>query len=113
MPEDADLLTLRLLDLLLNDEEAIESLFLGCNYDGGTVESLRDIKLTPLAQRFTLGEIIGRLRDLELLGLVNSRRAAGYDESHGIGGMLFRLTDKGRELWRRHMPNEKKLYEHS
>ncbi|MCK6498521.1 MAG: winged helix-turn-helix transcriptional regulator [Nitrospira sp.] len=92
-----DILTLRILDSLIDDDEAIDEIYLEANF----VRSDYSLRMLRVGG-FRLASVIERLAELEHDGIISSERYRGYGETHGIGGLIFRLTPKGRELWHQH-----------
>ncbi len=106
MQDNADTLTFRVLDVLVDDEEALEELYLGCNLaDEAQADSIFQ------NTRFRLSEIIERLVELEARGWITSRTYPGFTEASGIGGKVFGLTDEGRRTWERACPAAEELYD--
>lgn len=96
---------MRILDLLVDDQEQLEEVFVGVNY------RYEDGVLYPLKTRFRLTDIVMRLATLMENGQIACTAHREYPEWTGFAGSWFALTEAGHELWQREVSVTDALYE--
>ncbi len=100
-----DLMNTRILDLLIDDDEQLEELFLGVNFrqeDNVFMRYRVSIRMT---------ELVLLLKRLEDDGIIEVKRARGYEDDADIAGALFCLTSRGRSMWNPETSRLPGLYE--
>jgi DNA-binding PadR family transcriptional regulator len=100
-----DILTLRILDLLAEDDEQLEELYLDVNFQ------IADNVLLAYRERFRLSEIVTRLGELETGGLLKSRELGSSEAQCGPASREYSLTDAGRAALGSHLAELDTLYE--
>jgi hypothetical protein len=100
-----DILGLRILDLLADDEEQLEELYLDSNFRRA------DNILYMYRQRFRLSEVLDRLRELESTGLVRSKALVTCADGCSATGRVYCLTDSGRGALEEELSHVPRLYE--
>jgi hypothetical protein len=100
-----DLLTMRILDALIDDEEQLEEVYLGVNC------SRHDDLLLFFKERYRLSEIVSRLHQLQSEGAVVTSEHGRWPAECGISATWYSLTDEGRRLWSKHVSGAHALYE--
>lgn len=92
------LLRARLVDLLRDDEECLEELYLGCNFE---LESLYEegSPCRRLRDQFRLAEIAVELETLNELRIVRWRDDSNWPPSAQLSRRLFHLTELGHQYW--------------
>ena len=98
-------MTLRILDLLAEDEEQLEELYLDVNFRIG------DNVLYMYRERFRLSEVIVRLCELESQGLLRSKWMDSHAEQCGPAGRFYQISDRGREVADAQLARRGDLYE--
>ncbi len=88
-----DLLTARILDSLMDDEEQMEEIYLGVNFER-TNQIFRLRRTT-----FRLYQLADRLRELEQEGILSRCYWQGCSPEQPLTEAYF-LTDRGRALWK-------------
>ena len=87
-----DTLRLRILDMLLEDEEQLEELFLDVNFQR------RDNVLKCYMDRFRLTDVVLCLINLEKEGLIYSAPIKGYPLECGIAACMYRINETARPV---------------
>ncbi len=99
-----ELVDKRILDMLIDDDEQLEEVYLGVNY-------LReDDVLYSYKEQFRLADVIRHLNLFEQNGLAVSFATSGYSADAGSGGRSFRLTNIGRSAWKKDVSESSSLY---
>lgn len=101
--DSLDILRGRLLDLLVDDEEYLEELYLHCNYKLEDAAVNGSIVGYPL--QFRLSSILCELDALGEAGLVRSRVDPGWPLAAEPAAVLYSLTDAGRAAWAAEVQN--------
>jgi len=99
-----DKLTMRILDSLVDDEEQLEEVFLVANFQR------IDDTFYVYHDYYRLPEIVLRLADLEVQGLVSSMQHPDYPTRCGPSGRVYRLTENGRLVWESRVKGAASIY---
>ena len=100
-----DELRLRLIDLMIDDREQIDELYLGVNY------FRRDNCLMKRRAEYRLFQVVACLRELETEGLIarHVSRGAGMDCDELC--CEFGVTERGSATWNQNVSVLERLYE--
>lgn len=98
------ILRLRILDLLVDDEEMVDQLYIHCNY------SFCDWNLTAFATQYSLAQFIMQIRQLEIDQYVTVRLLPDYPSYVGYAAANISITEKGRDVLLAANPDPTILY---
>jgi len=101
-----DMLGLRVLDVLIDDDEQLEEIYLAVNF------RRNDNTFLSYRNQFRLGEVIAQLNQLIAEGLIASGHAKDMPKEWGIASCIYGLTDNGRKMWQIHAAKLGELYKH-
>lgn len=101
--DDKVLLKLRILNILSDDEEFLEEIFIHANFEieEDRTSSPSVVWYRSFSKRFRLADVLSVLACMAEDGLVGHRTPDGFDVRCESTAKLYRLTDKGREAWKR------------
>ena len=100
-----DLIAARILDLLVDDDEELEELFVGANF------RQEDDVFLRYRDGCRLVDLVMKLEELKDQGFVEIRGTDTYDIGCNVVARVYTLTERGRSAWTANASEFTDLYE--